>query len=75
MDVIINLKVFKICKPLVVYRFYCKAFYHSKAWRHVIKESYNTLWIGLSAENLILWYAEKQACSATETSQNIEIMC
>ena len=28
---------YEICKPLVVYRFYCKALYHSKMRRHVIK--------------------------------------
>ena len=26
----------KICKPLVVYRFYCMALYHSKTRRHMI---------------------------------------
>ena len=28
--------LFKICKPLVVYRFYCMALYHSQTRLHVI---------------------------------------
>ena len=28
---------FKICKPLVVYQFYCMALYHSQTRHHVIK--------------------------------------
>ena len=29
----------KICKPLVVYRFYCMALYHSQMRRHMIERS------------------------------------
>ena len=28
-----------ICKPLVVYQFYCMALYHSQTRHHVIKEN------------------------------------
>ena len=32
-----------ICKPLVVYRFYCMALYYSQTRRHVINE-FNISW-------------------------------
>ena len=33
---------YQICKPLVVYRFYCMALFHFQMRRHVIKSLYNT---------------------------------
>ena len=30
--------VFKICKPLVIYRFYCMVSFHSQTRRYMIKE-------------------------------------
>ena len=35
-----------ICKPLVVYRFYCMALYHSQRRRHVIKSNTKTPQVG-----------------------------
>ena len=44
MDVITQ--CYKICRPLVVYQFYCMTLYHSQMRRHVIN------WFSLAVANI-----------------------